>query len=72
MVITGDSTQVDLPPGVKSGLATAEVILQGVKGIAFIHFEEGDVVRHPLVGRVIKAYAQMKQPPGVKFGDSLI
>ncbi|RWR15154.1 PhoH family protein [Siminovitchia fortis] len=64
MVITGDSTQVDLPPGVKSGLATAEVILQGVKGIAFIHFEEGDVVRHPLVGRVIKAYAQNETTPG--------
>lgn len=64
MVITGDSTQVDLPPGVKSGLATAEVILQGVQGITFIHFEEGDVVRHPLVGKVIKAYAQNETTPG--------
>ncbi|RST73858.1 PhoH family protein [Siminovitchia acidinfaciens] len=64
MVITGDSTQVDLPPGVKSGLATAEVILQGVPGISFIHFEEGDVVRHPLVGKVIKAYAQNETTPG--------
>ncbi|GIN96318.1 phosphate starvation protein PhoH [Siminovitchia terrae] len=64
MVITGDSTQVDLPQGVKSGLATAEVILQGVKGIAFIHFEEGDVVRHPLVASVIKAYAQNETTPG--------
>ncbi|MBD8003608.1 PhoH family protein [Bacillus norwichensis] len=64
MVITGDSTQVDLPPGVKSGLATAEVILQGVKGIAFLHFEEGDVVRHPLVASVIKAYAQNETTPG--------
>ncbi|GIN20032.1 MAG TPA: PhoH family protein [Bacillus bacterium] len=64
MVITGDSTQVDLPHGVKSGLDTAEVILQGVRGIAFIHFEEGDVVRHPLVARVIKAYAQNETTPG--------
>ncbi|MFD1705445.1 PhoH family protein [Siminovitchia sediminis] len=64
MVITGDSTQVDLPPGVKSGLGTAEVILQGVKDIAFIHFEESDVVRHPLVAKVIKAYAQNETNPG--------
>lgn len=65
MVITGDSTQVDLPPGVKSGLVAAEVTLQGVKGISFMHFDQSDVVRHPLVGRIIKAYAENETNPGL-------
>lgn len=56
MVITGDQTQVDLPKGVKSGLIVAEEILQTVKGISFIFFESSDVVRHPLVGKIIEAY----------------
>lgn len=56
MVITGDTTQVDLPKGVKSGLLVAEGMLSGVKGISFIHLEQSDVVRHPLVGRIIEAY----------------
>jgi len=56
MVITGDSTQVDLPKGVKSGLMAAELILHGVPGISFIHLNQTDVVRHPLVGRIIEAF----------------
>jgi len=56
MVITGDQTQVDLPRGAKSGLIVAEEILQNVKGISFIFLEQSDVVRHPLVGRIIEAY----------------
>ena len=56
MVITGDRTQVDLPRGVASGLADAERILKGVKGVSFNYFTSGDVVRHPLVARVIEAY----------------
>lgn len=64
MVITGDSTQVDLPQGAKSGLIAAEVILQGVEGITFIHLDHSDVVRHPLVGRIITAYAQNETTPG--------
>jgi phosphate starvation-inducible protein PhoH and related proteins len=56
MVITGDQTQIDLPRGVKSGLITAESILSGVKGISIVHLEQSDVVRHPLVGRIIQAY----------------
>jgi phosphate starvation-inducible protein PhoH and related proteins len=56
MVITGDQSQVDLPKGVKSGLVVAEEILKGVKGISFIFLEQSDVVRHPLVGRIIEAY----------------
>ncbi|MBM7651679.1 PhoH family protein [Neobacillus cucumis] len=56
MVITGDQTQVDLPKGAKSGLIVAEEILQNVNGISFIFLEQSDVVRHPLVGRIIEAY----------------
>ena len=61
MVITGDNTQVDLPRGVKSGLIAAEEILNGVKGISFIHLEQSDVVRHPLVGRIIHAYEKNEE-----------
>ena len=56
MVITGDRTQVDLPRGVNSGLADAERILDGVKGVSFNYFNSSDVVRHPLVARIIEAY----------------
>jgi phosphate starvation-inducible PhoH-like protein len=56
MVITGDRTQVDLPRGTASGLADAERILKGVKGVSFNYFTSKDVVRHPLVGRIIEAY----------------
>ncbi|ALC89898.1 phosphate starvation-inducible protein PhoH [Bacillus sp. FJAT-18017] len=58
MVITGDKTQVDLPKGAKSGLFAAEEILDGVKGIEFIRLEQSDVVRHPLVARIIEAYGK--------------
>ena len=56
MVITGDRTQVDLPRGTASGLQEAERILKGVKGVSFNYFTSKDVVRHPLVGRIIEAY----------------
>ncbi len=56
MVITGDRTQVDLPRGVTSGLAEAERILGGVKGVSFNYFTSSDVVRHPLVARIIEAW----------------
>ncbi|MBL8561859.1 MAG: PhoH family protein [Gemmobacter sp.] len=56
MVITGDRTQVDLPRGVSSGLQDAERILKDVKGVTFNYFTAKDVVRHPLVGRIIEAY----------------
>ncbi len=56
MVITGDRTQVDLPRGTASGLSDAERILDGVKGVAFNYFTAKDVVRHPLVARIIEAY----------------
>ena len=56
MVVTGDVTQVDLPRDQESGLVKIRGILQGVQGVAFVDFEKVDVVRHPLVGRIIEAY----------------
>ena len=56
MVITGDISQVDLPKGVRSGLAIAKEILTNVSGISFVFLEQADVVRHPLVGKIIAAY----------------
>ncbi|WP_335869322.1 PhoH family protein [Bacillus sp. 2205SS5-2] len=56
MVITGDPTQFDLPKGVQSGLVQSTTILKDVKGISIIVLEQGDVVRHPLVAKVITAY----------------
>ncbi|HEV2686395.1 MAG TPA: PhoH family protein, partial [Actinomycetota bacterium] len=55
-VITGDITQIDLGRGQKSGLIEAERILKGVRGIAFVRFTSADVVRHPLVQKIIDAY----------------
>ncbi len=55
-VITGDITQIDLPPDKISGLVEAERILKRIEGISFVHFTEIDVVRHPLVQDVIRAY----------------
>ncbi|MDB5369485.1 MAG: PhoH family protein [Roseomonas sp.] len=56
MVITGDPTQVDLPNGQKSGLVEALAVLDSVSGIGVTRFNEQDVVRHPLVGRIVAAY----------------
>ncbi|HEV8517151.1 MAG TPA: PhoH family protein [Burkholderiales bacterium] len=55
-VITGDITQIDLPRGHKSGLIEAAGVLKRVRGIAFTHFQSSDVVRHPLVQRIVNAY----------------
>ncbi|PEB16281.1 PhoH family protein [Bacillus toyonensis] len=60
MVITGDSSQVDLPKGAKSGLSIATNVLSGVSGLSFITLEQSDVVRHPLVQRIIEAYDKME------------
>ncbi len=59
-VITGDITQIDLPNPRKSGLVDALNILDGVEGVACCPFEEGDVVRHPLVQRIVRAYESAK------------
>jgi len=59
-VITGDITQIDLPNPRKSGLLDAINILDGVEGIAFCQFDEADVVRHPIVQRIVRAYDSAK------------
>jgi phosphate starvation-inducible PhoH-like protein len=70
MVVTGDPTQVDLPPASRSGLADALEALRGVDDVAIIRFTEKDVVRHPLVARIVGAYeardraARGDDPPG--------
>lgn len=56
MVVTGDVTQIDLPRSVRSGLLNALRILKGVKGIGVIEYEKKDIVRHPLVQRIVDAY----------------
>lgn len=56
MIVTGDPSQIDLPRGVKSGLVEALQILNGVDGVSFVRFKDADVVRHPLVGRIVRAY----------------
>ena len=56
MVVTGDLTQVDLPPKQESGLVEAKRVLGSVRGLHFHEFDHGDVVRHPLVSRIISAY----------------
>ncbi|MCL5041720.1 MAG: PhoH family protein [Gammaproteobacteria bacterium] len=60
-VITGDTTQVDLPRGTRSGLIHVTEVLKGVKGIGFTEFKSKDVVRHPLVQRIVEAYDRFDQ-----------
>jgi phosphate starvation-inducible protein PhoH and related proteins len=56
MIVTGDPSQIDLPRGVKSGLVEALRILKGVEGIVTCRFHDVDVVRHPMVARIVRAY----------------
>ncbi|NTJ64780.1 phosphate starvation-inducible protein PhoH [Agrobacterium rhizogenes] len=56
MIVTGDPSQIDLPRGVKSGLVEALDLLNGVEGITIVRFKDTDVVRHPLVARIVRAY----------------
>jgi phosphate starvation-inducible PhoH-like protein len=56
MVVTGDLSQIDLPKGVRSGLHDAAEVLDGVEGVSFVRFDDQDVVRHPLVARIVDAY----------------
>ena len=55
-VVTGDTSQIDLPKGRTSGLVEAQAVLAGVEGVAFTQFDAADVVRHPLVARIVEAY----------------
>jgi phosphate starvation-inducible PhoH-like protein len=63
-VITGDVTQVDLPPGRTSGLIEAQRVVASIPGIRFAYFDEADVVRHPLVQNIIKAYEAYRNGDG--------
>jgi phosphate starvation-inducible protein PhoH and related proteins len=60
-VVTGDVTQIDLPHGTSSGLIRAQHILQDVRGISFTYFTAADVVRHPLVARIVEAYERAEK-----------
>jgi phosphate starvation-inducible protein PhoH and related proteins len=57
-------TQIDLPTGRRSGLLDAVDVLKGVEGISFVQFDEKDVVRHPLVQRIVKAYERYNESVG--------
>jgi phosphate starvation-inducible PhoH-like protein len=68
-VVTGDLTQTDLPPGRESGLKQAARILQDVEGVSFVRFGARDVVRHPLVQKIVAAYGRADKPAGPKEGS---
>jgi phosphate starvation-inducible PhoH-like protein len=67
-VITGDVTQIDLPSGKLSGLKEARSVLSPTPGIAFVHFTDGDVVRHRLVQAVIAAYEAANEDGSAAIG----
>ncbi|MCQ4234946.1 PhoH family protein [Pseudomonas stutzeri] len=69
-VITGDITQVDLPRGTKSGLTHVIEVLKGVNGISFTHFQPKDVVRHPLVQRIVEAYESFEDRQASRPGQA--
>ena len=68
-VITGDVTQIDLPKHTPSGLRHVIKVLDGVKGISFSFFKSKDVVRHPLVARIVNAYEDYETAEGHKEHD---
>jgi phosphate starvation-inducible PhoH-like protein len=67
-VVTGDTSQIDLPKSITSGLVDAERVLAKVKGIAFTRFTSADVVRHPLVARVVEAYDRHRPDDAAAVG----
>jgi phosphate starvation-inducible protein PhoH and related proteins len=70
MIVTGDPSQVDLPRGVKSGLVEALDVLQGVEGVSTTRFTQKDVVRHPLVARIVAAYEGRGRTPEADEGGA--
>jgi phosphate starvation-inducible PhoH-like protein len=67
-VVTGDVSQIDLPVGMLSGLVDARAVLAGVGGIGFTEFDASDVVRHPLVARIVRAYDQADERQPARLG----
>lgn len=70
VVVTGDLTQVDLPRGSRCGLAEAREVLAGVRGLAFTEFGKEDVVRHPLVARIVDAYEHYSEDRSSQHGET--
>ena len=70
MVVTGDPTQSDLPPGMPSGLGDAVVKLEALEAVGVVRFDKDDVVRHPLVGEIIDAYEMAARPAARTNGGS--
>ncbi|MGB7258285.1 MAG: PhoH family protein, partial [Pseudolabrys sp.] len=62
MIVTGDPSQVDLPPGQTSGLAEAVKLLDGIEGVGHVRFTAEDVIRHELVARIVEAYDRATPP----------
>jgi phosphate starvation-inducible PhoH-like protein len=71
MVVTGDVTQIDLPPGMRSGLVEVVDVLRNVEGISFVQFDDRDVVRHNLVQKIVKAYERYNEIIGANRQLSL-
>ncbi|MGH7330330.1 MAG: PhoH family protein, partial [Polyangiaceae bacterium] len=63
MVVNGDVTQIDLPSGVRSGLLDAPKLFAGIDQIEIVELDDSDVVRHPLVSEIVRAYARRAQQP---------
>jgi phosphate starvation-inducible PhoH-like protein len=63
MVVAGDVTQVDLPRGVRSGLRDVRDLFGGIRDIGIVELRETDVVRHPLVAEIVRAYARRADQP---------
>ena len=71
MIVTGDTTQIDLPRTVQSGLIQALRVLRGVKGIGIIEYEKKDIVRHPLVQRIVDAYEKREKDVDAEMAADL-
>ena len=71
MIVTGDMTQIDLPPTIHSGLIQAIKILKGVKGISFIEMNKKDIVRHKLVSRIVEAYEKYEKNVQLEKGKNI-
>ena len=69
-VVTGDVTQIDLPAQKTSGLIEAEMVVTGLPGISVVHFDKMDVVRHPIVQRIIHAYDQLAARKKANGGEA--
>jgi phosphate starvation-inducible protein PhoH and related proteins len=70
MAVTGDLSQIDLPPRTRSGLADALETLHGEEGISMVNFTDVDVVRHPLVSRIVRAYDRHDRKRHKKHDES--